>query len=142
MLSMIQQKNLSPRRVKMLILDEADEMFTKGFKEQVYAIHRQLKANAQVILVSATMPEEVLELTKEFMKNPFRLLVRRNAVTLDRIKQFYVEVDQEKWKFDTLCDLYETVSVTQAVIFCNNKKKVDWLSQQLKAANFPNASIH
>merc|ERR1712083_162547 len=122
--------------------DEADEMFSKGFKNQVHAIHRHLPPKLQVILVSATMPEEVLELTETFMKKPFRLLVKRSEVSLDCIKQFNVMVGKEKWKFDTLCDLYDSVAITQAVIFCNNKKKVDWLAQHMRAANFPIASIH
>merc|ERR1712151_742211 len=75
-------------------------------------------------------------------KKPFRLLVKRNEVSLACIRQFYIAVDKEKWKFDTLCDLYDSMSITQAVIFCNNKKKVDWLAQQMRAANFPIASIH
>lgn len=141
-LSMIQQKQLECRRIKVLVLDEADEMLSKGFKEQVYNIRRYLPEKAQVVLVSATLPEEVLEMTQDFMKNPFRLLVKRNDVSLKLIKQYYIAVDQEKWKFDTLCDIYDSMSVTQAVIFCNNKKKVDWLAQKMKTANFPIASIH
>jgi len=141
-LSMIQQKHLEARRIKVLVLDEADEMLSKGFKEQVYTIHRHLPPKTQVVLVSATMPEEVLELTNDFMNNPFRLLVKRDEVSLEKIKQFYVGVEQEKWKFDTLCDLYDSMTITQAVIFCNSKKKVDWLAQKMRAANFPIAAIH
>lgn len=141
-LAMIQQKALEVRGVKMMIMDEADEMLTKGFKEQVYSIHRHLPSKVQVVLVSATMPEEVVELSQNFMTNPFRLLVKRDEVTLDAIRQFYVSVDKEQWKFDTLCDLYDSMTITQAVIFCNNRKKVDWLTQKMRAANFPIAAIH
>lgn len=139
---MIQQKHLDVKRVKMLVLDEADEMFSKGFKEQVYMIRRHLPTKLQVVLVSATLPQEVLEMTEEFMVNPFRLLVKQSDVSLQGIKQFYVNVEQEKWKFDTLCDLYESMRVTQSVIFCNNKKKVDWLAHKMREANFPIAAIH
>merc|ERR1712139_31239 len=117
-------------------------MFSKGFKEQVYTIRRHLSNKTQVVLVSATLPQEVLEMTEDFMNKPFRLLVKRDEVSLQLIKQYYVAVEQEKWKFDTLCDLYDSMTVTQAVIFCNNKKKVDWLAQKMRAANFPIASIH
>jgi len=141
-LSMIQQKQLDTKRVKVLVLDEADEMFSKGFKEQVYTIRRHLPSKCQVVLVSATLPQNVLEMTQEFMVNPFRLLVKQEEVSLKGIKQYYVAVEQEKWKFDTLCDLYESMAVTQSVIFCNNKKKVDWLAGKLRTANFPIASIH
>merc|ERR1712139_324061 len=117
-------------------------MFSKGFKEQVYTIRRHLSNKTQVVLVSATLPQEVLEMTEDFMNKPFRLLVKRDEVSLQLIKQFYINVEQEKWKFDTLCDLYDSMTITQAVIFCNNKKKVDWLAQKMRAANFPIASIH
>merc|ERR1712048_963529 len=126
----------------MIVLDEADEMLSKGFKEQVYSAHRLLQSKTQIVLVSATMPQEVLEMTTDLLKTPFRLLVKRDEITVEAIKQFYINVEQEKWKFDTLCDLYDSMTITQSVIFCNNKKKVDWLAQQLRAANFPIASIH
>eukprot|EP00929_Paragymnodinium_shiwhaense_P027930 TRINITY_DN16282_c0_g1_i1.p1 TRINITY_DN16282_c0_g1~~TRINITY_DN16282_c0_g1_i1.p1 ORF type:complete len:399 (+),score=94.99 TRINITY_DN16282_c0_g1_i1:67-1263(+) len=143
-LAMIQQRHLDTRRIKLMVLDEVDEILSKGFKEQVQAIHRHLPAGkTQMVLVSATMPEEVLELTQAFVVNkPFRLLVKKEEVSVQAIKQFFVNVEQEKWKFDTLCDLYDSMTITQAVIFCNNKKKVDWLAQQMRAANFPIAAIH
>jgi len=141
-LSMIQQNTLPTRRVKMMVLDEADEMLSKGFKQQVHSIHRNMPPKVQVVLVSATMSQEVLELTQNFMKNPFRLLVKRDELSLAGIRQFYVNVEKEQWKFDTLCDLYDSMTITQAIIFCNNKKKVDWLAQKMKAANFPIASMH
>lgn len=141
-LSMITQRHLVAIRVKLVVIDEADEMFSKGFKEQVYKIHRYLPSTVQVVLVSATMPAEVLELANDFMKNPLRLLVKQNEVSLNAIKQYYVNVQKEQWKFDTLCDLYDTLTITQAVIFCNTKQKVDWLTQKMRDANFTVASIH
>ncbi|CAK9024054.1 unnamed protein product [Durusdinium trenchii] len=128
--------------IKMLVLDEADEMLNRGFKEQVYDIYRYLPPSTQVVLVSATMPHEVLEMTHKFMNNPFRVLVKRDELTLEGIKQFFVAVEREQWKFDTLCDLYDTLTITQAVIFCNTKQKVDWLTQKMRDANFTVASIH
>mmetsp|Transcript_43928 Transcript_43928/g.80276 ORF Transcript_43928/g.80276 Transcript_43928/m.80276 type:complete len:397 (-) Transcript_43928:13-1203(-) len=141
-LAMIKHKHLETSKVKLMVLDEADEMLSKGFKEQVRSIHQFLRTGVQVVLVSATMPEEVLELAQNFMNTPFRLLVKREEISLEGIRQFYVPVEHEKWKFDTLCDLYNSMTITQSVIFCNNKKKVDWLAQHLRAANFPIASIH
>ncbi|CAJ1410844.1 unnamed protein product [Effrenium voratum] len=131
-----------PAKIKMLVLDEADEMLNRGFKEQVYDIYRYLPPSTQVVLVSATMPHEVLEMTHKFMNNPFRVLVKRDELTLEGIKQFFVAVEREQWKFDTLCDLYDTLTITQAVIFCNTKQKVDWLTQKMRDANFTVASIH
>jgi len=61
---------------------------------------------------------------------------------LECIKQFFVAVEKEELKFDTLCDLYDILTITQAVIFCNTKKKVDWLADQMRQANFTVASMH
>jgi len=139
---MIQQRHFSTRHIKMFVLDEADEMLNRGFKEQVYDIYRYLPPSTQVVLVSATMPHEVLEMTHKFMNEPFRVLVKRDELTLEGIKQFFVAVEREQWKFDTLCDLYDTLTITQAVIFCNTKQKVDWLTQKMRDANFTVAAIH
>lgn len=84
-------------------------------------------AKTQVLLISATLPHEVLEMTHKFMTDPVRVLVKRDELTLEGIKQFFVAVEKEEWKFDTLCDLYDTLTITQAVIFCNTKRKVWWV---------------
>jgi ATP-dependent RNA helicase len=80
----------------------------------------------QVVLVSATLPHDVLEMTSKFMTDPIKILVKRDELTLEGIKQFFVAVEREEWKFDTLCDLYDTLTITQAVIFVNTKRKVGW----------------
>lgn len=121
---MIQRRSLRTRQIKTLVLDEADEMLSKGFKEQIYDIYRYLPPETQVLLISATLPHEVLEMTHKFMTDPVRVLVKRDELTLEGIKQFFVAVEKEEWKFDTLCDLYDTLTITQAVIFCNTKRKV------------------
>ena len=90
----------------------------------------------QVILLSATMPADVLEVTTKFMRDPIRILVKKEELTLEGIKQFYVDVEKEDWKFETLCDLYDTLSITQAVIFLNTRRKVDWLTDQMTKRDF------
>ncbi len=97
----------------MFVFDEADEMFSRGFKDQIYDIFRLLPLSRQVVLLSATMPAEVLEATKKFMREPVRILVKKEELTLEGIRQFYISVDKEEWKLDTLCDLYETLTITQ-----------------------------
>jgi len=139
---MIRRRNLRTRNLKMLVLDEADEMLDKGFKEQIYDVYRYLPPGTQVVLVSATLPHEILEMTSKFMTNPVRILVKRDELTLEGIKQFFVAVEREEWKFDTLCDLYDTLTITQAVIFCNTKRKVDWLTEKMREANFTVSNMH
>uniref|UniRef100_A0A1I7UJ27 RNA helicase n=1 Tax=Caenorhabditis tropicalis TaxID=1561998 RepID=A0A1I7UJ27_9PELO len=139
---MIRRRNLRTRAIKLLVLDEADEMLNKGFKEQLYDIYRYLPPGAQVVLLSATLPHEILEMTTKFMTDPIRILVKRDELTLEGIKQFFVAVDKEEWKFDTLIDLYDTLTITQAVLFCNTRRKVDWLTDKMKEANFTVSSMH
>ena len=139
---MIKRRNLRTRNIKTLVLDEADEMLNKGFKEQIYDVYRYLPPETQVVLVSATLPNEVLEITGKFMTDPIRILVKRDELTLEGIKQFFVAVEKEEWKFDTLCDLYDTLTITQAVIFCNTKKKVDWLTEKMRGNNFTVSAMH
>jgi len=139
---MIKRQKLQTRHLKMLVLDEADEMLSKGFKEQIYDVYRYLPPATQVVLVSATLPQEVLEMTNKFMTNPIRILVKRDELTLEGIKQFFVAVEQEDWKFDTLCDLYDTLTITQAVIFCNTRRKAEWLSEKMRENNFTVACMH
>uniref|UniRef100_A0A8C8JMH9 RNA helicase n=1 Tax=Oncorhynchus tshawytscha TaxID=74940 RepID=A0A8C8JMH9_ONCTS len=139
---MIRRRSLRTRAIKMLVLDEADEMLNKGFKEQIYDVYRYLPPATQVCLISATLPHEILEMTNKFMTDPIRILVKRDELTLEGIKQFFVAVEREEWKFDTLCDLYDTLTITQAVIFCNTKRKVDWLTEKMREANFTVSSMH
>ena len=139
---MIGRGHLPTRGIKLLVIDEADEMLNAGFKEQIYDIYRALPFEVQVVLISATMPREVLDLTKQFMTSPVRVLVKRDELTLEGIKQFFVAVEKEDWKFETLCDLYDTLTITQAVIFVNTKRKADWLATKMREANFTVSAMH
>lgn len=139
---MISRKALRTNNIRIFVLDEADEMLSRGFKDQIYDVFRTLNSNIQVILLSATMPSDVLDVTKCFMRNPIRILVKKEELTLEGIKQFYVAVDREEWKLDTLCDLYETLTITQAVIFCNTRRKVDWLTEKMHERDFTVSALH
>merc|ERR1712080_447736 len=139
---MISRKVLRTYDIKMFVLDEADEMLSRGFKDQIYDVFRCLNPNIQVVLLSATMPADVLEVTKRFMRDPIRILVKKEELTLEGIKQFYVMVEKEEWKLDTLCDLYETLAITQAVIFCNTRRKVDWLTERMHERDFTVSCMH
>eukprot|EP00127_Corallochytrium_limacisporum_P002360 Clim_evm1s119 gene=Clim_evmTU1s119 len=141
-IDMIKRRALNTRHIKMLVMDEADEMLMRGMKEQIYDIFRLLPATTQIILVSATLPNDVQRIATRFMTDPIRILVKRDELTLEGIKQFYVAVEKEEWKFETLCDIYDQLIITQAVIFANTRKKVEWLSQKMKEANFTVTSMH
>lgn len=132
---------LRTEAMRVLVLDEADEMLSQGFAEQIYEIFRYLPKDIQVALFSATMPDDVLELTKKFMRDPVRILVKRESLTLEGIKQFFIAVEEDH-KLDTLMDLYETVSIAQSVIFTNTRRKVDWLAEKLNESNHTVSSMH
>jgi len=139
---MINRRALKTDTIKIFCLDEADEMLSRGFKDQIYEVFQLLPQDTQVVLLSATMPADVLEVTKKFMRDPVRILVKRDELTLEGIKQFYIAVEKEEWKLDTLCDLYETVTITQAVIFCNTRRKVDWLTEKMHSREFTVSAMH
>ena len=139
---MIHRTALNVRNLDMMVLDEADEMLSRGFKEQIHHIFCYLPSTIQTCLFSATMPLDILEITTRFMKSPTRILVKRDELTLEGIKQFYIAVDRDEWKLDTLCDLYETLSINQSIIYCNSRKRVDWLSDQMTHRDFSVSCIH
>lgn len=104
--------------LEVFALDEADEMLSAGFKDQIYRIFKTLPSEVQVCLFSATMPADILDLTRKFMRNPVQILVKKDQLTLEGIQQFYVAIEKEDWKLETLCDLYETMTITQSIIYC------------------------
>ncbi|VAI43675.1 unnamed protein product [Triticum turgidum subsp. durum] len=139
---MLRRQSLRPDNIKMFVLDEADEMLSRGFKDQIYDIFQLLPSKIQVGVFSATMPPEALEITRKFMNKPVRILVKRDELTLEGIKQFYVNVEKEEWKLDTLCDLYETLAITQSVIFVNTRRKVDWLTDKMRGRDHTVSATH
>ena len=139
---MINRRALRTDSCNMFMLDEADEMLSRGFKDQIYDVFKFMPESVQVALFSATMPLEVLEVTSSFMREPVRILVKKNELTLEGIKQFYIAVDREEWKLDTLCDLYETLTITQAIIYVNTRRKVDWLTDKMSERDFTISAMH
>jgi len=139
---MINRRALRLDSIKQFFLDEADEMLSRGFKDQIIDIFKFLPDSVQVCLFSATMPLDVLEVTQRFMRDPVRILVKKDELTLEGIKQFYIATEREEWKLDTLCDLYETLTITQAIIYCNTRRKVDWLQEQMQERDFTVSCMH
>jgi len=141
-MDMMTKRHLRVDDLLVFVLDEADEMLSRGFKDQIYDIFKQLPPNVQVCLFSATMPPETLELTNKFMRDAVRILVKKDELTLEGIRQFYVGIEKEDWKLETLCDLYETLTITQAIIYCNTRRKVDNLADQMQRRDFTVSMMH
>jgi translation initiation factor 4A len=139
---MLSKRHLRIDDLLTFVLDEADEMLSRGFKDQIYDIFKTLPPNVQVCLFSATMPPEILDMTSKFMRDAVRILVKKDELTLEGIRQFYVAIEKEEWKLDTLCDLYETLTITQAIIYCNTRRKVDYLADQMSKRDFTISTMH
>jgi len=139
---MIDRKVFRTSNLRVIVIDEADEMLSRGFKDQIYDIFQALPKEIQVGLFSATMPDDAIVMSKKFMRDPIRILVKREQLTLDGIKQFYINVEREDWKLDVLSDLYKTLSITQSVIFCNTRRKVEYVTDQMTRRHHPVSCTH
>ena len=139
---MLRRKFINPQHIKLLIIDEADEMLSSGFKEQVYYVFQCLKSDIQVGLFSATLPEDLIALTDKFMRDPVRILVKSEQLTLEGIRQYYVALDTDGEKYETLCDLYNSLSMAQCIIYCNSVRRVSDLYQAMSEDKFPVCCIH
>ena len=139
---MINEKKINVHKLKFIVLDEADELLSEGICEKMQNLFDRAPAGIQVVLISATMSINVFNASKKFMHDPIKVLLKNNEVIVDLISQFYLDVETEELKFDTLLDLYNLVSTSQAIIFCNTIRKVEWLEQNLKQNNFPITVIH
>ncbi|XVF48978.1 hypothetical protein PTKIN_Ptkin03bG0231500 [Pterospermum kingtungense] len=139
---MLRRQSLRVDYINMLVLDNADEMLLRGFEDQIYDIFQRLPEKVQVGVFCATMPPEVLEITRKFMNEPVTILAKRNDLTLEGIKQFHFYVDKEEWKLERLCDLYDTLDINQSVIFVNTRHKVDWLTDKMRSKGHIVSATH
>jgi len=139
---MLKKEHLKADHLKLFVLDEADEMLGRGFKDQISDIFKLIPGDIQIALFSATMPVEILEMTKQFMRDPARILVKNEELTLDGIKQFFIAIEKEDWKFDTLCELYNNIDIQQCIIYCNTKKRVDELTAKMREKQFTVSAMH
>lgn len=133
---MIQRKWLQTDHIKLVILDEADEMIN-GFQEALRDIFAELSGDTQVCLISATMPKEVLEITEQFMKEPIKILLEKKQVTVKGIKQFFIAMKDNSQKFGTLIQLYKNLEIGQCILFVNTKDRAVELANELKVLKFP-----
>ena len=139
---MMRRDKIRSKDIKLIILDEADEMLSSGFKEQVYNIFQHLSTTVQVALFSATLPDSIQPIIQKIMRNPVKISVKREMLTLEGIKQFYIAVDDDRQKYATLKSLFSYLSVSQCIIYCNSVKRVSDLYEAMKEDEFPVCCIH
>lgn len=139
---MIQRKYFKTNNLKILVLDEADEMLSKGFKSQIHDILQFLPQEMQISLFSATMPNEIIKLTEQFMKNPEKITLTPDKLTLDCIQQYYIALHNDKDKYATLKDLFSILQINQTIIYVNTIERVNSLYSAMTDEGFPVCYIH
>ena len=139
---MLKRQQIGSKNIKMIILDEADELLSSGFKEQIYNIFQHLKSDVQVALFSATLPDYIHAITSKFMRDPVRIFVKTEQLTLEGISQYYVAIEDDRQKYSTLKDLYQYISMSQCIIYCNSVKRVSDLYDAMLEDGFPVCRIH
>ena len=139
---MVVRKHLSLNNLKLIVLDEADEMLSKGFKDQIYNIFQHFPKSINIALFSATLPDEILELTDKFMVKPVRIIVKREELSVVGIKQYYVAINDDRAKYEMLKNLFSIISVSQCIIYCNSVKRVMDLYRAMIDEGFSVCCIH
>jgi translation initiation factor 4A len=142
LLDMFNKNAIKLQGIKLLVIDEADELLSEGFIPQIKKIISSLDENVQICLFSATMNVEFFDVTKHFIRNPINILVNKERLTLEGIKQFYIDCEKNEYKLETLCDLYSILTISQSIIYCNSYKSVEILTKKLQDRNFAISCIH
>jgi translation initiation factor 4A len=141
-LDLICKNYIDTNNISLVVIDEADEMFSYGFKDQIYNLLSKFKKEVQIALFSATIPDELHKLIDSFMKEPTKILVKADMLTLEGIAQYYIALEDDYQKYLTLKDLYESISISQCIIYCNSIKRIDILYEQMIKDEFPVCCIH
>lgn len=139
---MMRRGNISSKSIKLIILDEADEMLSAGFKEQVYNIFQYLSNDVQVCLFSATLPDDINCIIDKIMRNPVRICVKREQLTLEGIGQYYIAVNDDREKYITLKNIFSFITLSHTIIYCNSIKRVQDLYEAMCEDGFPVCRIH
>ena len=139
---MLRRDKINGKTIKLIILDEADEMLSSGFKEQVYNIFQYLNSNVQVCLFSATLPDDIEPIIEKIMRNPIRICVKREQLTLEGISQFYMAVNDDREKYTTLKHIFSNITLSHTIIYCNSIKRVQDLYEAMCEDGFPVCRIH
>lgn len=139
---MFRRKYISPKHVKMIVMDEADEMLSFGFKDQIYNILNCLDPKVQIALFSATLQRDIIEITQQFMKEPETIRIEAEKLNLECIQQYYIAMRNDGDKYDTLKDLFSSITVSQCIIYCNSVKRVADLHSAMNEEGFAVGCIH
>lgn len=140
---MLYKRHLDISKLKVFVLDEADEMLSRGFGEQIQEMFRHyVPVKSQVAFFSATMPDEMVTLCNRILQNPVRIRVKAEELSLKAIEQYYVALPNDDMKFDTIKDLFSVINVTQCIIYCNSVRRVEHLAHAMEKDGHSVHCIH
>ena len=139
---MLKRRRIDIKNVKLLVIDEADELLSNDFKSQIYNIFQHMPNDIQVALFSATLPNDLVNITSKFMRDPVEILVKSEQLTLEGIKQYYIALDKDDDKYFTLKDIFNMLTINQCIIYCNSVNRVENLYEAMTRENFPVCRIH
>ncbi|KAK3817679.1 MAG: P-loop containing nucleoside triphosphate hydrolase protein [Benniella sp.] len=142
MLKKSKRRNFRTSSIKVLVAYEVDEMISKGFRGQVDDVFQRLPKGTQVVFLSTTMPKEITEIMTKFNRKPIHIEVKKEDLSQQSFKQFYVAAEREERKLDAMCSLCETSTASRVVIFCNTIQKLRWLKEELTSRQFTVSVIH
>eukprot|EP00178_Gracilaria_changii_P009821 TRINITY_DN2852_c0_g1_i1.p1 TRINITY_DN2852_c0_g1~~TRINITY_DN2852_c0_g1_i1.p1 ORF type:complete len:395 (-),score=84.70 TRINITY_DN2852_c0_g1_i1:44-1228(-) len=139
---MMKRDILNHSFLKVLVLDEADEMLGRGFLDQVNEILKLIPADSQICLFSATMPPEIIKMTEAIMNEPAKILVKNENLTLEGIKQYFISCSSDEVKFDNLIEVFANMEITQCIIYVNTREKAESLAEKMREKAFQVSCMH
>lgn len=141
-LDMLHRKAFTTKELITIVIDEADEMLSSGFQEQIYEIFKFTTDNTQLCLFSATLHDSIIAIANKIMKDPVQILVKNEQLTLEGINQYYIALDNDNSKYEALKDLYGVLAISQSIVYCNSVRRVQELYEAMIVDQFPVCRIH
>lgn len=143
LLHLLEKAYIDPEYVQWIVMDEADNLLSRDFKQQIYDIYQIIPTTIKTGLYTATVTDEMNEISDYFMQHPVRVLVLKEELSLRGIRQYYVQLEHEREKFEVLVDLFQSISIAQSIIYCNKRETSNILLRRIKMKQLPPAEcIH
>ena len=139
---LLEKRKININNLAVICLDEADELLSEGFRFKIYDIFKRLKDNVQAVIVSATLNHQDLEIINKFTRDPIKILLKKEQITLEGISQYFVDVGADKYKLACLYDLYKNINISQAIIYVNKVDKSEWLTEEMTKEGYTVSCIN